>query len=75
MKHLLLKLELTVISPRFAGRIRATWGVLKELAPYAAIELVLPGGTILAILCWLYRRRRSASRPVAEQDGVSPLPI
>lgn len=42
------------------NQIRAIWGVLRELAPYAAIELVLPGGTILAILCWLYRRRRDA---------------
>lgn len=43
------------------NRIRAIWGVLRELAPYAAIELILPGGTILAILCWLYRRRRLVS--------------
>lgn len=42
------------------NQIRAIWGVLRELAPYAAIELILPGGTILAILCWLYRRRRAA---------------
>lgn len=42
--------------------IRAIWGVLREFAPYAAIELILPGGTILAILCWLYRRRRAAAR-------------
>ena len=48
----------------FARRIGAMWGVLKEFAPYAAIELVLPGGTVLAILCWLYRRRRLASASV-----------
>jgi len=40
------------------NRIRAIWGILRQLAPYAAIELILPGGTVLAILCWLYRRRR-----------------
>lgn len=44
------------------SRITAIWGVLKGLAPYAAIELILPGGTLLAILCWLYRRRQLASR-------------
>jgi len=70
MKHLLLKLALVAISPRLADRLRATWGVLKELAPYAAIELVLPGGTVLAILCWLYRRRRSAATSVAHQASV-----
>ena len=49
------------------NQIRAMWGVLRALAPYAAIELILPGGTILAILCWLYRRRvasRSKARAV-----------
>lgn len=30
---------------------------LKELAPYAAIELVLPGGSLIALLLWLHRRR------------------
>jgi hypothetical protein len=29
---------------------------LRELAPYAAIELVLPGGSLIALLLWLYRR-------------------
>ncbi len=43
------------------SRITALLRVLKEFAPYAAIELVLPGGTVLAILCWLYRRRRAAA--------------
>jgi hypothetical protein len=37
-------------------RARAAWAVLKGVAPYALIELLLPGGSILAILCWLYRR-------------------
>jgi hypothetical protein len=31
---------------------------LKDLAPYALIELVLPGGSVMALLLWLYRRRR-----------------
>ena len=32
---------------------------LKALAPYALIELVLPGGSVMALLLWLYRRRRN----------------
>jgi hypothetical protein len=32
---------------------------LKVLAPYAAIELVLPGGSVMALLLWLYRRRKN----------------
>jgi hypothetical protein len=33
---------------------------LKDLAPYAAIELVLPGGSLMALALWLYRRHRKA---------------
>jgi hypothetical protein len=56
----------------FALRMRAAWAAAKALAPYAVIELVLPGGTVLAILCWLYRRRRVASRSVAT-SGLAVL--
>ena len=30
----------------------------KAVAPYALIELVLPGGSVMALLLWLYRRRK-----------------
>ncbi len=30
---------------------------LKEFGPYAMMELVLPGGSVLALTVWLYRRR------------------
>jgi hypothetical protein len=33
---------------------------LRELAPYAAIELVLPGGSLMALLLWLYRRQKKS---------------
>jgi hypothetical protein len=33
---------------------------LKALAPYALIELILPGGSVMALLLWLYRRRKGA---------------
>ena len=32
-------------------------GQLGALGPYLAIELIMPGGSILALLLWLYRRR------------------
>lgn len=35
-------------------------GLLRQLGPYAALELLLPGGSLLAILLWLYRRHRRA---------------
>ena len=65
MKRLLQKLTVAPASFKAgAPRIRVIWAVLKEFAPYAAIELILPGGTVLAILCWLYGNRSAmASRP------------
>src|SRR5271163_2402823 len=34
---------------------------LRDLAPYAAIELVLPGGSLMALLLWIYRRQKKVS--------------
>lgn len=31
---------------------------LRDLAPYAMIELLLPGGSMLALSLWFYRRRK-----------------
>jgi hypothetical protein len=62
--------HLTVlIQPRDCGSLRAgSWGLvararalLKDLGPYAAIELIMPGGSLLALLLWLYRRRKAAA--------------
>jgi hypothetical protein len=40
----------------------------KALAPYALIELILPGGSVMALLLWLYRRRKNGV-------GFGPLPM
>jgi hypothetical protein len=44
---------------------------LKDLAPYAALELVMPGGSLMALALWLYRRRKSDVGPIntTEIDG------
>lgn len=34
---------------------------LRALAPYAAIELLLPGGSLVALVLWLYRRYKKAT--------------
>jgi hypothetical protein len=53
----------TPASQTVRGRARwAAWlalaiAGLKELGPYAAIEIILPGGTLIALALWLYRRR------------------
>jgi hypothetical protein len=33
---------------------------LREFAPYALMELVLPGGSVMALLLWFYRRQKKA---------------
>jgi hypothetical protein len=42
------------------GRIAGIVSLLRSLGPYVAIELLLPGGSLLALLLWLYRRHRQA---------------
>lgn len=38
-------------------------GLLRSLGPYAAIELLLPGGSLIALSLWLYRHRTHVSKP------------
>jgi hypothetical protein len=46
---------------------------LKGVAPYAAISLALPGGSIIALLLWLYRRlTASAHRCPPRNSGSEP---
>ena len=39
--------------------VRAAARPLRGLGPYAAIELILPGGTLIALAYWAYRHRAS----------------
>jgi hypothetical protein len=48
---------------RLSTRTLRAWAAvafatLKELAPYAAVELLLPGGSVVALTLWFYRRRK-----------------
>jgi len=40
-------------------------GWIRSLGPYAAIELILPGGSIIAVALWTYRHRRALRRGAA----------
>ena len=42
---------------------------LRHLAPYAAIEFLLPGGSVLALILWLYRRQKSKGKSVKKCRG------
>jgi hypothetical protein len=45
---------------------------LRKLGPYALLELVMPGGTILALLLFLYRRRRNSGGGSAQSPVARP---
>jgi hypothetical protein len=38
--------------------IRKVIAIIRALGPYALIELVLPAGSLIVVLLWLYRRSR-----------------
>ena len=42
----------------WGGHAAAAMVRLRALAPYALIELIMPGGSLMALLLWLYRRRK-----------------
>jgi hypothetical protein len=44
---------------------------LREFAPYAAIELLLPGGSLMALLLWFYRRRKMTKT----REGRCDVPV
>jgi hypothetical protein len=46
---------------------RAVVAKLRAAAPYALMELILPGGSVMALLLWLYRRQRKAPAFASEE--------
>ncbi len=49
---------------------------LPRLGPYVLVEIALPGGTLLALLLYLYRRRSSSIRealPLRAAMASSPI--
>lgn len=44
------------------GAISRVIRSLRSVGPYVAIELLLPGGSIIALALWTYSHRRAADR-------------
>jgi hypothetical protein len=63
-RHMALALNLSAYIAVVAVKLRA-------VAPYALMELILPGGSVMAALLWLYRRRRKL--PVFPSDEILSL--
>jgi hypothetical protein len=49
------------LAARVAPALARGLTALRALAPYAAIELLLPGGSLVALVLWLYRRYKKAT--------------
>jgi hypothetical protein len=50
----------------FVGRMLV---LVRSLGPYAAIELLLPGGSLLALLYWWYQHRLKRGRGIPERGA------
>ncbi|HEX8782556.1 MAG TPA: hypothetical protein VF764_04245 [Steroidobacteraceae bacterium] len=37
---------------------------LRELGPYTAVALLLPGGSLIALAAWTFRKRRHVTAPL-----------
>jgi hypothetical protein len=46
---------------------RRVFETLRQWGPYALMEILLPGGTLLAVGLWLYRRRKNRLAAQTEQ--------
>ena len=57
--------------PKLRMYTAAIVGKVQAIAPYALIELILPGGSVMALLLWLYRRQRNG--PGLRESGDSFL--
>ena len=63
--------------PHLAGWMARIGAILRQIGPYAAIEILLPGGTLMALLLWLYRRSVQVRARVVTSEPVvcSGLPL
>ena len=57
----------TLAALKLSPRPQAILAKLRTVAPYALMELVLPGGSVMALLLWLYRRQKKPSVFVTQE--------
>ena len=58
-------MQIVISSLGMLRRIGQNWG------PYLMLEILLPGGTLLALLLFLYRRRKLNTRSDAPRTAVA----
>jgi hypothetical protein len=64
-------LELAAIRSRLAAWVARLGVILRRVGPYAAMEILLPGGTLMALLLWLYRRSGYVRAPARTPESVA----
>jgi hypothetical protein len=52
---------------------RVFGNLLQKAGPYLLLEILLPGGTLFALLLFLYRRGRHRERDGLEALAMTPL--
>ena len=68
------------MKPKFNNKLRwiemrmVDWILrqFRSLGPYLAIELLLPGGSVVALLLWTYRHRLAARKTAARLANDQP---
>jgi hypothetical protein len=55
--------------------LRRVVALLRDIGPYAAIELILPGGSLIALLLWLCRRNETLSSIICTAYAVIAKPL
>lgn len=51
--------------------VAVTWELARRLGPYLMLEILLPGGTLLALLLFLYRRRQAYGATGARRNALA----
>ena len=64
-------LELASIRSRLAAWMARLVAIVRNVGPYAAMEILLPGGTLMALLLWLYRRSGGVRAPMRTPESVT----
>lgn len=62
---------MSVMSPRIARILT----FIRQAAPYLAVELILPGGSLVALTLWVLRNRASLAARLSVStrcEAVSP---
>lgn len=51
--------------------VGVTWELARRLGPYLMLEILVPGGTLLALLLFLYRRRQLDGATGARRNALA----